>query len=171
MTRELSTEVILRDFKRIDTSGTKVGQVNGLVVIGSDFVFGLPTRITAQARMGTAIEQGIGQILNIQRNIGRSGPSHSKGVLILGGYLRGRYLPEKPLALSATLAFEQTYSDVDGDSASVGEMCALLSAISGIPIRQSLALTGAISQQGEVQAIGGVNEKIEGFFDICARAA
>jgi lon-related putative ATP-dependent protease len=168
LTRELSAEIILRDFKRIDTTGTKVGQVNGLVVVGTDLIFGLPTRITAQARMGTPIEQGAGQILNIQRQVGKSGPSHSKGVLILGGYLRGRYLLDKPMALSATLAFEQTYSGVDGDSASVAEMCALLSAISGIPIRQSLALTGAISQQGEVQAIGGVNEKIEGYFDICS---
>jgi lon-related putative ATP-dependent protease len=167
LTRELSAEVILRDFKRIETSGTRAGQVNGLVIVGTDLVFGLPTRITAQARMGTPIEQGAGQIINIQRHVGKSGPIHSKGVLILGGYLRGRYLPHRPLALSASLAFEQTYSGVDGDSASVAEMCALLSAISGIPLRQGLAVTGAISQRGEVQAIGGVNEKIEGFFDIC----
>jgi lon-related putative ATP-dependent protease len=168
LTRELSAEVILRDFKRIETEGARIGQLNGLVVVGTDLVFGLPTRITAQARMGTANEQGAGQIINIQRHIGRSGPTHSKGVLILGGLLRGRYLPERPMALSATLAFEQTYSAVDGDSASVAEMCALLSAIGGLPLRQGFAVTGAISQQGEVQAVGGVNEKIEGYFDICA---
>ncbi|MFO1187219.1 MAG: ATP-binding protein [Alphaproteobacteria bacterium] len=166
LTRELSAEVILRDFKKIETSGTRVGQINGLVVVGTDLVFGMPSRITAQARMGSPIEQGEGQIINIQRHIGKSGPIHSKGVLVLGGFLRGRYLPRRPLAISASLAFEQTYSGVDGDSASVAEMCALLSAISGVPLRQNLAVTGAISQRGEVQAVGGVNE-IEGFFDIC----
>jgi lon-related putative ATP-dependent protease len=167
LNRELSTEVILRDFKRIETHGTRIGQVNGLVVTGSDLLFGMPARITAQARMGAPHVEGTHQIIDIQREIGKGGPSHSKGVLILAGYVRGRYLKNAPLALSATLAFEQTYSGVDGDSASIGEMCALLSAIGNLPIRQSLAVTGAISQQGEVQAIGAVNEKIEGFFDIC----
>ena len=117
--------------------------------------------------MGTPHAEGTGQIIDIQRQIGKGGSSHSKGVLILAGYLRGRYLKNAPFALSATLAFEQTYSGVDGDSASVAEMCALLSAISGMPLKQAVAVTGAISQQGEVQAIGAVNEKIEGFFDIC----
>ena len=167
LNRELSVEVILRDFKRIETTGTKIGQVNGLVVTGSDLLFGMPARITAQARMGAPHVEGTRQIIDIQREIGKGGPSHSKGVLILAGYVRGRYLKNAPLALSATLAFEQTYAGVDGDSASVGEICALLSAIANLPLRQSLAVTGAISQQGEVLAIGAVNEKIEGFFDIC----
>jgi predicted ATP-dependent protease len=167
LSRELSAEVILRDFKRIDTEGARIGQVNGLVVTGSDLVFGMPVRITAQARAGTPHTEGTSQIIDIQREIGKGGPSHSKGVLILAGFLRGRYLKNAPFALSATLAFEQTYSPVDGDSASVAEMCALLSAIGGVPLTQSIAVTGAMSQQGEVQAIGAVNEKIEGFFDIC----
>ena len=167
--QDLCSEHILRDYKRIETTGTRVGQVNGLVVIGTpDYQFGLPSRITAQARIGSTHAQGLGQIIDVQRQVGKGGPSHSKGVLTLGGYLRGRYMLDKPLALSASLVFEQTYSGVDGDSASVAEMCALLSAISGIPLKQSIALTGAISQHGEVQAIGGVNDKIEGFFDICA---
>ena len=166
--QEYYSDLILRDFKRIETSGARLGQVNGLVITGtSDFRFGMPTRITAQARMGTPHTQGPGQIVDVQRQIGKGGPSHSKGVLILGGYLRGRYCLNMPLALTGTLVFEQTYSGVDGDSASVAEMCALLSSISGVPLKQNFALTGAISQQGEVQAIGGVNEKIEGFFDIC----
>lgn len=167
LNRELSAEVILRDFRRIETTGTRIGQINGLVVTGSDLIFGMPARITAQARMGAPHVEGTGQIIDIQRQVGKGGPSHSKGVLILAGYLRGRYLKNAPFALSATIAFEQTYSGVDGDSASVAEMCALLSAISGVALKQSLAITGAISQQGEVQAIGAVNEKIEGFFDIC----
>lgn len=166
--QDLCSELILRDFKRIETSGSRVGQVNGLVVTGTpDYQFGMPSRITAQARIGSA-RSGGGQIIDVQRQIGKGGPSHSKGVLILGGYLRGRYCLDQPLALTASLVFEQTYSGVDGDSASVAEMCALLSAIGGIPLKQNFALTGAISQHGEVLAIGGVNEKIEGFFDVCS---
>src|SRR5262249_34235579 len=145
----------------------RIGRVNCVGDRGADLIFGMGAGITAQALMGAPHADGDGQIIDIQCEVGKGGPSHSKGVLILAGYMRGRYLKNAPFALSATLAFEQTYSGVDGDSASVAEMCALLSAISGVPIKQSLAVTRAISQQGEVQAIGAVNEKIEGFFDIC----
>jgi lon-related putative ATP-dependent protease len=160
--RERIQETILRGIYLIDTQGTKVGQVNGLSVIQlGGFSFGRPSRITASLRMGK------GDLVNIEREVDLSGPIHSKGVLILAGFLGDRYAREKPLSLSASLVFEQSYGEVDGDSASSAELYVLLSAISGIPIKQSLAVTGSINQHGEVQAIGGVNEKIEGFFDIC----
>lgn len=160
--RETSYEDILRHIVLIDTQGEKVGQVNALVVMQlGNFSFGFPTRITARIRFGD------GQVIDIQREAELSGPLHSKGVLILSGFLASRYIKDYPFSLSASLVFEQTYGMVEGDSASVAELAALLSALSNIPIKQSFAVTGSINQHGEVQAIGGINEKIEGFFDIC----
>jgi len=146
----------------IDTDSEKTGQINGLSVYSlGDQSFGSPTRITARARLGK------GEVVDIEREVEMGGPIHSKGVMILSGFLGSRYAAEQPLSLSATLVFEQSYGGVEGDSASSAELYALLSAISGIPIRQWLAVTGSVNQHGEVQAIGGVNEKIEGFFDLC----
>jgi len=146
----------------IDTAGAVVGQVNGLSVYDmGQFMFGKPTRITASTSMGRA------GIINIEREADLSGSTHNKGILILGGYLRGRFAQDKPLSLSASLAFEQSYGGVDGDSASSTEVYALLSSLSGLPLRQDLAVTGSLNQKGEIQPIGGVNEKIEGFFDVC----
>jgi predicted ATP-dependent protease len=125
------------------------------------FAFGRPNRITARVRLGS------GRVTDIEREVKLGGPLHSKGVMILWGFLAGRYALEGPLALAASLVFEQSYGGVDGDSASSAELYALLSALAEQPIRQSLAVTGSVNQWGEVQAIGGVNEKIEGFFDIC----
>ena len=160
--RERIQETILRGTFLIDTQGARVGQVNGLSVIQlGSFAFGRPSRITARVRLGK------GEVVDIEREVELSGPIHSKGVLILASFLGGRYATEKPLSLAASLVFEQSYSGVEGDSASSAELYALLSAISETPIKQSLAVTGSINQHGEVQAIGGANEKIEGFFDIC----
>ncbi len=146
----------------IDTSGLRVGQINGLAVYGiGRHGFGKPTRITASCGPGR------GGLVNVEREAELSGPTHDKGVLILSGHLRQRYGQERPLALSASLAFEQSYGGVDGDSASLAELYALLSAISGLPIRQSVAITGSMNQLGDAQPIGGVNEKIEGFFRLC----
>jgi lon-related putative ATP-dependent protease len=146
----------------IDIEGSKIGQVNGLSVVSlGEMAFGRPTRITARVRFGR------GNVVDIEREVELGGALHSKGVLILSGFLAGRYLPDKPLSLSASLVFEQSYGGVDGDSASSAELYALLSALAELPIRQDLAVTGSVNQQGEVQAIGGVNEKIEGFFDVC----
>ncbi len=159
---ELSRESITREIVLVDTSGEKIGQINGLSVLDlGNIRFGRPTRITARVGLGT------GRVLDIEREADLGGPLHTKGVMILSGYLSAMFGADRPLPLSATLAFEQSYSGVDGDSASSTELYALLSAISGAPIRQSLAVTGSVNQAGEVQAIGGVNEKIEGFFDIC----
>jgi len=160
--RDRMHEMILRDTVLIDTEDTEVGQVNGLSVIPlSNFSFGRPTRITARVRMGK------GEVVDIDREVELGGPIHSKGVLILSGFLGSRYAREKPLSLSASLVFEQSYSGMEGDSASSAELYALLSALSGKPLKQSLAVTGSVNQHGGVQAIGGVNEKIEGFYDIC----
>jgi lon-related putative ATP-dependent protease len=160
---ERSREMILRDIALIDTTGTSTGQVNGLSVMAlAGHAFGRPTRITARVRPGT------GRIVDIEREVELGGPLHSKGVLILGGFLAGRYATELPMSLYASLVFEQSYGGVDGDSASSAELYALLSALSELPLRQDLAVTGSVNQHGEVQAIGGVNEKIEGFFDVCA---
>ncbi len=160
--REKVQESILRESVLISTDGTAVGRVNGLSVLQlGSFAFGRPSRITARVR------QGKGEVVNIEREVDLSGPLHSKGVLILSGLLGARYTHETPLALSASLAFEQSYGGVDGDSASSTELYALLSAIADLPLKQSLAVTGSINQHGEVQAIGGANEKIEGFFDVC----
>jgi len=146
----------------IDTAGRVVGQVNGLAVYSmGQFAFGKPSRITARTSVGRA------GVINIEREADLSGQTHNKGVLILGGYLRGKYAADKPFALSASIAFEQSYSGVDGDSASSTEVYAILSSLSGLPLRQDLAVTGSLNQKGEIQPIGGVNEKVEGFFDVC----
>lgn len=160
--RERVYENIQRGTLMIATRGEQIGQVNGLAVLQTgDFTFGQPSRITATVRLGK------GEIIDIQREVELGGAIHSKGVLILASFLGARYASGLPMSLSASLVFEQTYGVVDGDSASVAELCALLSALAKIPIKQSLALTGSVNQHGHVQAIGGVNEKIEGFFDIC----
>jgi lon-related putative ATP-dependent protease len=160
--RERMQEQIRRDIMLIDTDGAAVGQVNGLSVISlGDFAFGRPSRITARIRLGK------GEVVDIEREVDMGGPIHSKGVLILSGFLGGRYALDHPLSLSASLVFEQSYGGVEGDSASSAELYALLSAIADVPIRQALAVTGSVNQYGRVQPIGGVNEKIEGFFDIC----
>jgi len=146
----------------IDTTGAVVGQVNGLSVYDmGQFMFGKPARITARTGMGR------GGVINIEREADLSGPTHNKGVLILGGYLRGKYATKRPLSLTASLAFEQSYGGVDGDSASSTEVYAILSSLSGLPLRQDLAVTGSLNQKGEIQPIGGINEKIEGFYDVC----
>lgn len=162
--REKIHESILREINLISTQGEQIGQINGLSVYAlGDFMFGKPTRITAQISLGK------GQVIDIEREVEMGGPIHSKGVLILAGFLRGRYAQETPLSLSASLVFEQSYGGVDGDSASSTELYALMSSIAEVPIKQSLAVTGSVNQFGQVQAIGGVNEKIEGFFDICSK--
>jgi ATP-dependent Lon protease len=149
----------------IDVDGEVVGQVNGLAVFSlGDYAFGKPSRITASTSMGRA------GIINIERESDMSGSTHNKGVLILGGYLRKKYAQDKPLTMSASIAFEQSYSGIDGDSASSTEIYALLSSLSGVPIKQSIAVTGSVNQKGEVQPIGGVNQKIEGFFECCKHA-
>ena len=161
--RERAFESINRNIMLIDTDGAAVGQINGLSVLDlGNFRFGRPTRITARVRLGA------GKVVDIEREVELGGPLHSKGVLILGGFLGARFASDRPLSLSASLVFEQSYGGVDGDSASSAELYALLSALAEAPIKQSLAVTGSVNQHGQVQAIGGVNEKIEGFFDICA---
>jgi ATP-dependent Lon protease len=146
----------------IDTIGTQVGTINGLAVYESGHhAFGKPTRITASVSLGN------GSIINVEREAGMSGSTHNKGVLIITGYFRENFGSRIPLSFTASLAFEQGYGMIDGDSASITEICALLSAISRIPIKQSFAITGSVNQKGEIQPIGGVNEKIEGFFDVC----
>jgi lon-related putative ATP-dependent protease len=160
--RERLQEEILRDTILIDTQGTRIAQVNGLSVIQlGDFAFGRPSRITATVRLGE------GKLIDIERETRLGGPIHSKGVLILSSYLGHRYASDRPLSLSASLVFEQSYGMVEGDSASAAELCALLSALAELPLRQSLAVTGSVNQLGQIQAIGAVNEKVEGFFDIC----
>ena len=160
--RDISNEYIERGIVMIDTTGSVVAQVNGLTVIHTgNFEFGLPSRITATARLGE------GSIINIEREVELSGPIHSKGVMVMSGYLGAHYAPNVPFSLAATLVFEQSYGEVDGDSASAAELLCLISALAAAPVTQSLALTGSINQHGKLQAIGGVNAKIEGFFDIC----
>jgi len=160
--REKSHEGILRDIMLVDTDGSAVGQVNGLAVyLLGDYAFGKPSRITATARLGP------GKVLDIEREVDLGGKIHSKAVMIISALLASRYARDQPLPLSASLVFEQSYGGIEGDSASVAELVALISAIAGIPVRQDLAVTGSLNQRGQVQAIGGVNEKIEGFFDIC----
>jgi lon-related putative ATP-dependent protease len=155
-------ELIDRGTIMIDVEGVEVGQVNGLSVLGlGDVTFGQPTRITASIGLG---RDGL---IDIEREANLGGPLHTKGVMILSGYLVAQYAQDKPLSLSARLAFEQSYSGVDGDSASSTELYAILSSLSGLPIKQGIAVTGSVNQKGEVQAIGGVNEKIEGFFAVC----
>lgn len=155
-------EMITEGTIMIDTDGRVVGQVNGLsVYMMGETAFGKPTRITTSTSVGRA------GVINIEREADMSGRTHNKGVLILGGYLRGKYAQNKPFSLSASIAFEQSYSGVDGDSASSTEVYAILSSLSKIPLRQDIAVTGSLNQMGEIQSIGGVNEKIEGFFDVC----
>ncbi|HWI40729.1 MAG TPA: Lon protease family protein, partial [Verrucomicrobiae bacterium] len=146
----------------VDVDGAEVGQINGLAVLQlGDFSFGKPSRVTVRVFLGK------GGMVNIEREVKMSGPIHDKGVLILTGYLGGKYAHDKPLSLSASICFEQNYEGVDGDSASSTELYALLSALSGVPIRQSIAVTGSVNQLGKVQPIGGVNDKIEGFYNVC----
>jgi lon-related putative ATP-dependent protease len=160
--RDRALESILQDVALIDTTDVRLGQVNGLNVLElGGFRFGRPTRITCRVRPGA------GKVVDIEREVELGGPLHSKGVLILSGFLAGRYALDAPMSLFASLVFEQSYGGVEGDSASSAELYALLSALSGLPLRQDLAVTGSVNQHGDVQAIGGVNEKIEGFFDIC----
>jgi lon-related putative ATP-dependent protease len=160
--REQLQERVLENTIKIDTDGVQLSQVNGLTVIQlGDYAFGMPTRISATARLGS------GDVVDIEREIEQGGPIHSKGVMILSSYLGERYAKHQPLSLSASLVFEQSYGFVEGDSASAAELCSLLSSIGDIPLRQSLAITGSINQHGEIQAISGVSQKIEGFFDIC----
>ncbi|MBL8702036.1 MAG: AAA family ATPase [Alphaproteobacteria bacterium] len=160
--RDIIRESIRRGTLLIDVAGDRVGQVNGLVVaqLGAAS-YGWPTRITARARLGA------GKVVDIEREVELGGPIHSKGVLILTGFLGGRYARGQPLAVAASLVFEQSYGGVEGDSASLAELCALLSAIGQLPLRQGFAMTGSVNQHGAVQPIGGINEKIEGFFDVC----
>ncbi len=146
----------------VSTTGSAVGQVNGLSVYSiGEYSFGRPTRITASTSLGRA------GVINIEREAELSGPIHNKGVLVLSGYLRHMFAQDKPLVMSASLTFEQSYSGVDGDSASSTEIYALMSSLAEIPIKQGIAVTGSVNQKGEIQPIGGVNEKIEGFFDVC----
>ncbi|MDH3634329.1 MAG: AAA family ATPase [Gammaproteobacteria bacterium] len=160
--RELLQEQVLRGIKLIDTEGSRVAQVNALSLLQvGGYRFGQASRITATARLGRS------GVVDIEREAKLGGEIHSKGVMILSSYLAHRYAANQPLPLAASLAFEQSYGMVDGDSASAAELCALLSALGEIPLKQSLAVTGSINQLGEIQAIGGVNEKIEGFFEIC----
>ncbi len=156
-------EEILRGTRMIDTQEAVVGQINALAVLDlGNFAFALPTRITATTRLGD------GELVNIEREVKLSGAIHSKGVLILSSFLAARYGKNQPLAFSASLVFEQSYGLVEGDSASMAELCVLLSNLANVPIKQSLAITGSVNQFGQAQAIGAVNEKIEGFFDICS---
>lgn len=160
--RELMQEAVTRKTILIDTSGTAVGQINGLSVTGFGTArFGRPSRITARVRMGA------GKLVDIEREVELGGPLHSKGVLILSSFLAATYALDVPMSLHASIVFEQSYGGIDGDSASSAELYALMSALSGVPIRQGLAVTGSVNQAGQIQAIGGVNEKIEGFFNLC----
>jgi ATP-dependent Lon protease len=162
MIEEKIQEMIDDGIILIDSEGAKVGQVNGLSVYDlGEYAFGKPSRITAQTSMGKA------GIINIEREADLSGRTHNKGVLILGGYLRGKYAKDKPLTLTTSICFEQSYGGIDGDSASSTEVYAILSSLAEIPIRQEVAVTGSVNQNGEIQPIGGVNQKIEGFFDVC----
>lgn len=160
--RDQLHEEIQRGILNITTEGHKIGQVNGLTVLDAGtFSFGLPARITATTRLGE------GEVIDIEREVDMGGPVHTKGVFILSSFLGARYAQNLPLSLSASLTFEQSYAGVEGDSASLAELCALLSSLAAAPVKQSLAITGSVDQQGQVQAIGGVNEKVEGFFDVC----
>lgn len=155
-------EEILRGTYRVETGGRVVGQINGLSVFSlGGRTFGRPSRISAQVHLGR------GEVTDIEREVELGGPLHSKGVLILSGFLGGRFGRDRPLSLSASLVFEQSYGGIEGDSASMAELCALMSALAEVPIKQNFAMTGSVDQNGQAQAIGGVNEKIEGFFDVC----
>lgn len=156
------SEMIKEGTILIDTAGTRIGQINGLAVYGTNnHSFGKPTRITASVALGN------GNIINVEREAGLSGSSHNKGVLIIAGYFRENFGNKIPLSFTASLVFEQGYGMIDGDSASITEICALLSCLSDVPLKQYIAITGSVNQKGDIQPIGGVNEKIEGFFDVC----
>jgi predicted ATP-dependent protease len=160
--RDRVQEEITRGTIAVATTGQTIGQVNGLSVTElGGFAFARPSRITARVRLGA------GRVIDIEREVELGGPIHSKGVLIVAGYLNGRYVTDQPLALSASIVFEQSYGPVEGDSASCAELYALLSALADVPLKQSIAVTGSINQRGDVQAVGAINEKIEGFFDVC----
>ena len=155
-------EMIKQDTLLIDTSGYKVGQINGLTVMSiGDYSFGKPAKITANTYTGKS------GVINVEREVSLSGSTHSKGVFILSAYLGEKFAQDMPLSLTASICFEQLYNGVDGDSASSTELYAILSSLSEIPINQSIAVTGSVNQKGEIQPIGGVNDKIEGFFQIC----
>lgn len=156
------SEMITSGSIMIDTKGERVGQVNGLAVYGNgSYSFGKPTRITASVSLGN------GNIINVEREAGLSGSTHNKGVLVITGYFKGTFGNKVPLSFNASLVFEQGYGMIDGDSASITEICALISCLSEIPLKQYIAITGSVNQKGDIQPIGGVNEKIEGYFDIC----
>lgn len=160
--RERLQEETLRDTLMIETKDAQIGQINGLSVMQfGDYIFGHPSRITARVHIGK------GEVIDIEREVELGGPIHSKGVLILNGYLTGLYCPDHPISLTASLVFEQNYGEIEGDSASCAELYALISALSKAAIKQSIAVTGSVNQLGQIQAIGGVNEKVEGFFDLC----
>jgi len=157
-------DAIQRDMLLIDTEGTCIGQVNGLSVTDlGEYRFGHPVRITATTRIGS------GRVVDIEREVELGGPIHSKGVMILASAVSSRYARDVPLSLHANIVFEQSYGGVEGDSASVAELCALLSSLADVPIHQNIAVTGSTDQLGRIQVIGGVNEKIEGFFDVCEK--
>jgi len=155
-------ELIDQDILMIATKGMEVGQLNGLSVyqVGG-YSFGRPTKITAKTSVGRV------GVINIEREANLGGRTYNKGVLILTGFLKSRYAQDRPMAMDATLGFEQSYSEVDGDSASSAEIYAILSSLSNVPLSQELAVTGSVNQHGEIQPIGGVNQKIEGFYDVC----
>lgn len=162
LVEERAQELIVDGTVMIDTEGARVAQINGLSVTNvGDYDFGRPSRVTARVSVGR------GTVQSIEREIELSGPIHSKGFLILTGYLQAQYAQDWPLSLGATITFEQSYGGIDGDSASTTELYALLSALSGLPLNQGIAVTGAVNQHGEVQAVGGVTRKIEGFYDVC----
>ncbi|MFI5322883.1 MAG: AAA family ATPase [Thermodesulfobacteriota bacterium] len=162
MVEEKIQELIAKGVLLVDTEGMVTGQINGLAVYNlGDYAFGKPSRITCETFMGT---EGV---VNIERKSRMSGNIHDKGVLILSGYIGAKYAQNKPLSLSASIGFEQSYETIDGDSASAAELIVLLSSLSGIPVKQSLAITGSVNQKGQIQPIGGVNEKAEGFYEVC----
>jgi len=162
--REQIYEQIERGVLAIGTTGSQVGRINALSAVQlGGFVFARPSRVTARVRMGS------GDLIDIEREVELGGPVHSKGVLTLGAYLASRYAADSPMSLWASLVFEQTYGEVEGDSASLAELCTLISAVAEVPLRQDIAVTGSVNQHGEVQAVGAVNEKVEGFFEICRR--
>jgi len=161
--KAMEQELIRRRIVIVDTDGEYVGQVNGLTIMREPgHCFGLPARITAR------VQPGNGSVIDIERMVDFSGPGHTKGVQILAGYLNGHYAASRSLSLSASLVFEQSYRPIDGDSASLAELVAILSAIADVPVKQGIGITGSIDQHGLIQSVGGINEKIEGFFDICA---
>jgi predicted ATP-dependent protease len=156
-------EAIQRGTILIDTNGTAIGEINGIAILDlGNFSFGHPSKITALSRLGK------GGVINIEREAKLSGPSHDKGMMILSSYLATNYAKDFPLSITATIVFEQSYGKIDGDSASCAELFALLSSLSDVPLDQSIAVTGSVNQNGQVQAVGGINEKIEGYYDVCS---